>query len=327
LLDAARALPGVESAARINSRIFATNTTDLRVDGVDSVSALGRFNMQVASPDYFRVLRIRILRGRALDNRDRAGAPLVTVLSEAMARALWRGRDALGQCLYIGDATGRNAAGAPCTTVVGIAENTAQENITDDPRFMYYMPVAQRWPHQVSTMYVRMRSDDARGELERVRRALTRAMPGDGFVVVRPLQEIVDDRSRSWRLGATLFVAFGALALIVAAVGLYGVISYNVAQRMHELGVRVALGARGRDVVGLVVGQGVRFALAGVVIGLGLAAMAARWVQPLLFQQAARDPLIYATIGSAMIVIAIVASGLPAIRAARADPNVALRAE
>jgi hypothetical protein len=293
---------------------------------VDSVSALGRFNMQVASPDYFRVLRIRILRGRPLDDRDRADAPLVAVVSESMAGALWQGRDALGQCLHIGDA-GRNAATAPCTTVVGIAENTAQQNITDDPRFMYYMPVAQRWPDQISTMYLRMRSDNARGELERVRRALMRAMPGDGFVVVRPLQEVVDDRSRSWRLGATLFVAFGALALVVAAVGLYGVISYNVAQRMHELGVRVALGARGGDVVRLVVGQGVRFALAGVAIGLGLAAAAARWMQPLLFQQAARDPAIYATIGVAMILIAIAASGIPALRAARADPNVALRAE
>ena len=327
LLDAARAIPGVESAARVNSRLFATNTTDLRVDGVDSVAALGRFNMQVASPDYFRVLRIGILRGRAVDDRDRAGTPLVAVVSESMANALWRGREALGQCLYVGDATGRNAAQAPCTTVVGVAENTAQQNITDDPRFMYYMPLAQRWPHEVSTMYLRMSGDDARGELERVRRELTRAMPGDGFVVVRPLQEIVDDRSRSWRLGATLFVAFGALALVVAAVGLYGVISYNVEQRMHELGVRVALGARGRDVVAIVVSQGVRFALAGVAIGLGLAALAARWVQPLLFQQAARDPAIYATIGVAVLLIAIAASGIPALRAARADPNVALRAE
>ena len=327
LLEEARALPGVESAARVNSRLFATNTTDLRVDGIDSVQALGRFNMQVASPDYFRVLRIRILRGRALAGSDRAGAPLVTVVSEAMAQALWRGRDALGQCLYVGDAMGRNVATAPCTTVVGIAENTAQQNITDDPRYMYYMPVGQRWPHQVSTMYLRMKSDDARGELERVRRELTRAMPGDGFVVVRPLQEVVDDRSRSWRLGATLFVIFGALALAVAAIGLYGVISYDVAQRMHELGVRVALGARGRDVTRLVVGQGVRFALAGVLLGIGLAALAARWVQPLLFHQAARDPAIYATIGVVMILVAIAASGIPALRAARADPNIALRAE
>ncbi len=327
LLDAARSVPGVEQAARVNSRLFGTNTLEIHVDGIDSVEAIGRFNMQVASPEYFDVLKIRMLRGRALDAFDRAGAPLVAVVSEAMARVLWPGRDALGQCIRAANGAPGAARVAPCMTVVGVAENTAQQNIADDPRFMYYMPLAQHWPDQISTMYLRMANGDARGEMERVRRALTRAMPGDGFVVVRPLQEVVDDQSRSWRLGATLFIAFGGLALVVAAVGLYGVISYNVAQRMHELGVRIALGARAGDVVRLVVGQGVRFAFAGVVIGLGLAALAARWVQPLLFHQPAKDPVLYAAIGAAMIGIAVVASGIPAIRASRADPNAALRSD
>ena len=156
---------------------------------------------------------------------------------------------------------------------------------------------------------------------------MTRAMPGDGFVVVRPLQEVVDDRSRSWRLGATMFVAFGGLALVVAAVGLYGVISYNVAQRTHELGVRMALGARTRDALRLIVGQGVRVALAGVAAGLALALAAARWVQPLLFQQPANDPLLYALVGVVMLAVAIAASAIPALRAARADPNIALRSD
>ena len=124
-----------------------------------------------------------------------------------------------------------------------------------------------------------------------------------------------------------MFVAFGGLALLVAAVGLYGVITYNVAQRMHELGVRIALGAQSRDVVRLVVGQGVRFALAGVTIGLGLALLAARWIQPLLFEQSARDPAVYAVVGGLLLVVAMIASGVPAARATRADPNSALRAE
>jgi ABC-type antimicrobial peptide transport system permease subunit len=163
--------------------------------------------------------------------------------------------------------------------------------------------------------------------MERVRRALTRVMPGDGFVVVRPLQEVVDNQSRSWRLGATLFIAFGGLALVVAIVGLYGVISYTVAQRMHELGVRIALGASAGDVVRLVVWQGVRVTIAGVAIGLLLASLASRWVQPLLFRLSATDPATYLAVGAVMLSSALAASALPTLRALRADPNSALRSE
>jgi predicted permease len=327
LLAAAQALPGVQYAARVNSRLFGTNTADLRVEGIDSVDALGRFNFQIASPDYFNVMRIRILRGRSLTEADRAGAPLVAVVSDAMARVLWPGRDAFGQCLKIGLGGHARAIEAPCTAVVGIAQNTAQQNIADDPRFMYYLPVEQFAPDGLSTMLLRMSDPNARAQMERVRREMTRAMPGDGFVVIRPLQEVVDDQSRSWRLGATMFVALGGLALVVALVGLYGVINYNVAQRMHELGVRVALGARSADVVRLVVGQGLRFALAGVAIGLGGAWLSARWVQPLLFRQSATDPATYGIVGATMILAAFAASAIPAMRAARADPNTALRSE
>jgi len=132
---------------------------------------------------------------------------------------------------------------------------------------------------------------------------------------------------RSWRLGAALFVAFGGLALVVALVGLYGVVSYQVTQRMHELGVRIALGARSRDVVRLVVWQGTRVAISAVAIGLLLALVAARWVQPLLFRQSATDPVTYSIVAAAMLLAATTASAIPAMRAGRADPSTALRAE
>ena len=131
----------------------------------------------------------------------------------------------------------------------------------------------------------------------------------------------------SWKLGATMFVAFGVLALVVAAVGLYSVISYGVAQRMHELGVRVALGAHARDILRLVVGQALRFAFAGVVAGGVLALFAGRWLEPLLFRQSVRDPVIYGAVGALMLVVALVASAAPALRAATVDPNTALRSE
>jgi putative ABC transport system permease protein len=112
-----------------------------------------------------------------------------------------------------------------------------------------------------------------------------------------------------------------------AAVGLYGVIAYNVAQRMHELGVRIALGARSKHVVRMVVGQGVRFAVLGVGIGLVIALAAARWIEPLLFQQSARDPFTYSVVAGLLLLVALVASAVPALRATRVDPNAALRSD
>ena len=327
LLAAAQTLPGVKHAARVNSGLFRTNTAELRVPGIDSVEALGRFNFQMTSPGYFDVMRIPLLRGRALTDADREGTARVALVSEAMANALWPGRDPIGQCIHVGFGDRVRVVDAPCTSVVGVVANTAQQNITDDPRFIYYLPMDQLMPEQFGRMLLRLATTDVRGVMEGIRRELTRAMPGDGFVVVRPLQEIVDDQSRAWRLGATLFVAFGCLALVVALVGLYGVVSYNVTQRKHELGVRVALGARTGDVIRLVVAQGFRVAVIGIAIGLALALATARWVQPLLFRESARDPATYAAVAASMLVAAVLASMIPARRAARADPNAALRSE
>jgi ABC-type antimicrobial peptide transport system permease subunit len=144
---------------------------------------------------------------------------------------------------------------------------------------------------------------------------------------VWPLQDEVNGQRRSWQLGATMFVGFGLLALIVAAVGLYGVIAYDVGQRTQELGIRVALGAQASNIMGIVVGQGMRLALAGVAAGTVIALAAARWFQPLLFHQSARDPLVYALVAMTLMIVAVVASAAPARRAARADPNVALRSD
>ena len=215
----------------------------------------------------------------------------------------------------------------PCTTVIGIAEDAAYNNLTDAKWFTHYLPLAQFRPGSGNILLLRMSGREPSSEVERVRRELQRAMPGQGYVTVQPLEDFVDAQRRSWRLGATMFVAFGILALLVAAVGLYGVISCYVAQRMHELGVRIALGAQSSDVVRLVVGQGVRFALAGVLLCLTLALVASRWIQPLLFQQSARDPATYGAVGGLLLVVALVASSVPALRATRADPNTALRSD
>jgi ABC-type antimicrobial peptide transport system permease subunit len=174
---------------------------------------------------------------------------------------------------------------------------------------------------------LRLRGERPSASVEAVRGVLQKVMPGQSYVTVRVFEELVNNQRRAWRVGATMFVAFGALALLVAAVGLYGVITYNVAQRMHELGVRIALGAQSRDVVRLVMGQGIRFAVIGVAVGLAVALLLARWIQPLLFQQSAKDPVTYGAVGTVLVLVALLASAAPALRATRADPNSALRSD
>jgi ABC-type antimicrobial peptide transport system permease subunit len=146
-------------------------------------------------------------------------------------------------------------------------------------------------------------------------------------VTVTPFAEVIGREVRSWQVGATMFVVFGLLALTLAAVGLYSVIAYTVVQRTHEMGVRIALGAQVRDVVSLVVGQGLRHGVAGIIIGCAISIGAARWVKPLLFDESPRDPAIYALVIAMLLAVAVAASLIPARRAARVDPNVALRSE
>jgi len=326
LLEAAKSIPGAESATRVNSLLFRTNTAYLTVPGIDSVARLGRFNFQVSTPEYFDVMRTRILRGRAFNASDRAGTELVVVVSQAMGRALWPNADPIGQCIHVAWNSPHPDARPPCRTVVGVAEDAAMQNVTDEQRFMYYIPLEQANPAWATTILVRLSPQVADGP-ERVRRALQAAMPGDGFVVVRPLAELLDASRRSWNLGAILFTTFGVLALLVAAVGLYGVVSYDVAQRRHEIGVRIALGARSRNVLAIVARQGVVFVAAAVGLGVLVALAASRWIQPLLYGESAKDPLTYAIVAAIMIAVAIVASVVPAVRAAGVDPNTALRAE
>jgi putative ABC transport system permease protein len=323
LFEAAQAIPGVKAVARMNADPFGTNTGYLGVAGIDSVARLGRFNQQWATPDFFKAMDTRIVRGRAFDLTDRIGAPLVAVVSESMARRLWPGHDPIGECMHVGADT------QPCTTVVGVAEDAVQGALSDDQHLLYYLPFDQKAADggAGARMVVRISGRDASRYEEPVRRALQRVMPGESYVTVWPLQDDVDGQQRSWRLGATMFACFGLLALIVAAVGLYGVMSYDVSQRTQELGIRVALGAQTSNIMGIVVGQGVQFAFAGVAAGTAIAIAAARWFQPLLFHQPARDPLVYAVVGLTLMIVAIGASALPARRAAQADPNVALRSD
>ena len=321
LLETAQSLPGVESAAWVASAPFvSTSATAVFVPGIDSTGPLGEFTYQATTSDYFRTIGTRILRGRGFTLDDRGGSEPVLVISESMARILWPGQEALGKCARVWRDT------MPCATIVGIAEDMVQHDLMATKRYHFYIPIEQFSRTWGNGLVVRMRGDASR-QAESVRLALQRVIPPPSYVTVRPLGDVVENAQRSWRLGATMFVAFGALALVVASVGLYGVIGYGVAQRMHELGVRIALGAQRPDIVRLVVGQGVRLAVAGALIGIAITVFASRWIEPLLFRQRANDPLVYASVSAVMIGVALLASAVPALRAARADPNSALRSD
>jgi len=138
---------------------------------------------------------------------------------------------------------------------------------------------------------------------------------------------IMSGNTRSWKLGATMFTVFGALALVLAAIGLYSVIAYNVTQRTHEMGVRVALGAQARDVIRLIVREGLTIVLPGIVLGGAIALFAGKWVAPLLFEVSPKDPSVLVSVVVTLVVVAVVASWVPATRASRVDPNEALRAD
>jgi predicted permease len=322
LAEAARAVPRVAQASRARTVPFwMTWDQSIFVAGHDTaaLNAMGQFRIQAAAPEHLATMGTRLLRGRWIERGDVRGAPAVMVVSDSMAKALWPREDALGKCVHVGADT------APCTTVVGVAENVRSTDFTDDNLLYYYMPVAQVAAAS-GGLFVRA-SGKAPRAAEAVRSALQSEMPGASYVTVRPMSEIFAPTVRSWRLGATMFVAFGCLALALAAIGLYSVIAYNVSQRTQEMGVRVAFGAQIADVMRLVLRDGLRLSIVGVAIGAGVALLAGRWVSPLLFRVNPVDPAVFVIAGATLLLAAMLATLIPAVRAARVDPSVALKSE
>jgi ABC-type antimicrobial peptide transport system permease subunit len=208
--------------------------------------------------------------------------------------------------------------------VVGIAEDMKFGDLGDDESMQMYVPATQS--RRTGAIVVRT-SGDPRAIAEPLRREMQRLLPGLGYASVKPLTSVLDPVVRQWRLGATMFTIFGALALLLAAVGLYGVIAYDVAQRMREMGVRVALGAQAADIRRLVLWQGIRVATVGVTLGVMVAFVTVRYLEKLLFDTPARDPLAFGAAVGTILLVAVLATLIPARRATRVDPVVALRTE
>ena len=321
VLDHIRTIPGVARASTTFSVPFwSTWSEDVFVPGMDSASHLRTFVVNPVTDDYFTTMGTRLLRGRAVGAADGAKSPFVAVISESMGKLLWKGRDPMGQCFRL------SADTTPCREVVGIAENMMFGDLKDDQSVQLYVPSAQV-RGALSVRFIIRTSGDARAVAEPIRREVQRLLPGTGYAQIRTLASVLDPMTRQWRLGATMFTIFGFVALVLAAVGLYGVIAYDIAQRTREMGVRVALGAQSADIRRLVLGQGMRVATLGAALGLIAAFIASRYVESLLFKTPARDPVAFGAAAATILVVALIAALVPARRATRVDPVVALRSE
>jgi predicted permease len=324
LHEAARRLPDVETAALATSVPFYSSwATSVSIPGRDSLPTprdAGNYFI-AATSEFFDVMGIRLLRGRGITDRDGASSPRVVVVNETIARLWWPGEDAIGKCMRI------DGNDAPCAEVVGIAANMRRQEIIEDEMLQFFLPITQAPGWLQAWLLVMRPRGDAAAVAERIRRQLQTAVPGVPYVSVSPLQELVSPQAHSWRLGATVFSAFGVLALIVAALGVYSVLAYDVAQRAHELGVRRALGARIGDLTRLVLGQSLRISILGGAAGLMLALAAGPWIQRFLFNTSAREPSVLVAAIAVLVAAATVAALLPTWRATRVDPVTALRAD
>jgi putative ABC transport system permease protein len=320
LLDRATRNPAVENATIVATVPFSsTYSGEVYAAGTDSTRFIKDVIQQFGSPTYFATTGTRIIRGRGISVDDRAGAQRIVVVSETMARIGWPGQDALGKCLRT------EADTMPCRTVVGVAEDIKLGEMGAPPDPMVYFAIAQEGENQ-GTIFLRVRGPAAL-RADALRRELQKAMPGAAYLVADPMDAVLAPATRSWRLGATMFAVFGGLALVLAAIGLYSVVAYSVTQRTHEMGVRVALGAHVADVIRLIVGDGVRVVIVGVVIGLFVALSAGHWLAPLLFGVSPRDPLVFGAVAAVLVGVALAASWAPAMRASRVDPATALRSD
>jgi predicted permease len=297
--------------------------------------------MYGATPEYLDMMRVKLVRGRLLTARDGPGAPPVILVNETLARTAWPGQSALGKCMRIvfGGPSPADDDGQPpqaCREVVGIVRDSRARSLrpegNEDRLMQYYVPFEQMPlpprpdPSRVMGLMVRV-TGDADRMASIVQRTIQSTSAVSVFARTRLYQDLLDPQLRSWRLGATLFSTFSILALVIAAVGLFGVISYVVTQRTREIGVRLALGGTSHRVAAMIVGSALTTVSIGIAAGLGAALAAGPFVAPLLFQTSPHDLVSMALAAAVLLASTVFASAWPAWRAGRIDPVGALRAE
>jgi predicted permease len=269
--------------------------------------------------DYFETMGTRLVRGRFFNAEDHVPGKRVAIVDESTAKHYWPNGDVIDPCVYLGDMTA-------CTEVVGVVSNTVLWEMTGNKGFIVYVPIESPWAQNVTMMEVRTSRDPA-SLIASVRQAVTSVASDLPWVDIQPVARRLDPQIRPWRLGASMLSAFGVLALCLAAVGLYGLLSYAVAQRTHEIGIRKALGAADRRLIGTVLGDALAMTTVGIVIGIGLALALGKAISAQLYQVSPRDPAVFVICSAVLLLVAIVACAAPMRRALRVDPIVALRAD
>jgi predicted permease len=340
LTERLAALPGVESVSAINHLPLAGDWwgTTLAIEGrplpPPGQDILGLF--RVSRPGYFQTMGVPLRAGRDFTEQDAPDAPGVAIINETLARRQWPSEDPVGKRVTL-DVTRDNSQPPRWLTVVGVVKDVKQHSWTEAPWNEIYLPFQQSrgrfgflegsvvWVTSM-TMVIRTTVEPqtmARTAEETVR-SLDRNLPVSG---VMTLENVIADTLWQPRFNLQLIGIFAALAMALAAIGLYGVMSHSVAQRAREVGLRMALGANRRDVLKLVVGQGMKLALAGVALGLGASLALTRLMEKLLFEVSATDFSTFAVIAVLLTLVALVACWIPARRATKVDPMVALRCE
>jgi predicted permease len=327
-----RTVPGVASAALVSAAPLEGGNSNGLVPEGRSLEIGSSINslMRVATPAYFETMRIELVRGRGFSAQDRKGTALVMVINETLAREAFPGQEPIGKRIACCE-PGPN--GDPnWKEVIGVARDTRATGLDQEPMPEFYLPMLQApaaawtWTDRTLTLAVRARADEP-ALLTPLRNAVAEVDPSLPLYNLGTMQGRVMDSLAQSRFSTMLLTAFGAIALILAAIGVYGVISYGVAQRTQEIGIRMALGARHGDVLAMVVRNGAALAGLGLAVGFAVARALSGLLASLLYQVSPTDPPTFAAGLVVLSLVAVLAAALPARRAARTDPMVALRTD
>jgi len=318
-------LPGVRAVALTTTAPFShgNNQQEFVVRGHEPAPSqpIPVASARLVTPGYFAAVGTRLLRGREFDDRDREGSPLVGIVDESLARRYWADGNAVGAQIRLGNLSSTN----PWVTVVGVVASVRHGNLAKEPDHYLYAPLAQL---PVGQMDIVVRTSvDPVGLAPAIRHEVVALDPALPVYDVHTLEQAVSRSLGTYQITNRLLASFALAALLLAAIGIYGVTALNVSQRVNEFGIRLALGARPGDVRALVLGRGMRLVLAGVAIGIAGAAALARLLGSILFGVKPLDPLTFGALAAALAAVALVACYLPARRATATDPLVALRYE
>jgi predicted permease len=337
LLERLESLPGVEGAtsaleAPIEGDADLPFTIEGRQPPKDSPYH-GDVQYRYAAPHYFKVLHVPLLRGRVFTEQDTGHAPLVMIINSAMAKKFWPSEDPIGQRITIGKGLGPEFE-EPARQIVGVVGDIRDVGLDNDPPPLMYVPFGQipsgfmaLINNVLPTTWLIRTTPAPLALVNSVRREFLAIDNNLPVAKVRTMEQVISDAMARQTFQMVLLAVFASIALLLAALGVYGVMSYAVEQRTHEVGIRLSLGAGSADMIRLVVGQGMRLGAIGVVCGLAAAFALTRLIEKMLFGVKATDPLTYAIVAAVLTAVALLATYIPAHRATKIDPGIALRYE